>query len=62
MGFEGPQALVCPCHSLRPLSETLKQHAVEKVGGGDGHLLLGHVLANLNIALLASTSASRRVA
>jgi hypothetical protein len=26
------------------------------------HLLLGHVLANFNIALLASASASRRVA
>jgi hypothetical protein len=38
------------------------QEAVEEVGVFFGHLLLGHVLANLDIALLASTSASRRVA
>jgi hypothetical protein len=43
-------------HALCPL--------VQVVGafGGVVHLLLGHVIANFNIALFASTSASRRVA
>ena len=43
-------------HALCPLVQ------IAGAFGGVVHLLLGHVLANFNIALFASASASRRVA